>query len=499
MKNIVIVGGGTAGWITASVLLKGLPKSDYKITLIESPNIPTVGVGEATIPPIVNLINYLGLDERAFIKQIDGSFKYGIHFENWSEMGHSYMHAFGTLGTNYKNIPFSRLWLAFNEKNKSIPLANFSPCAVSAYTNRFSHPITPHSPKEGYFYPLSKLFYAYQFDAALLANYLKNYAIEHDISFISDTVNAVNNAKNGQIKSVSLTNNADIAGDYFIDCSGSKGLLIKENLQCEFESWKQYLPCDRAVVAQTKMQKKTFPYTKSIAMNAGWRWKIPLQNRHGNGYVYSSKYLSDDEATIEFSNSLENEELITQPRTIKFTTGMVKTPWYKNCIALGLSSSFFEPLESTSIHLTHKFAIVLKNALKYGEDMQQEANTFNNQFRRDALSIRDFLIAHYCTTQRDDTEFWRNRRQMEIPVSLRGYLNEFKATGFITLPPESLFPYESWLQVLIGQSYFPENITLPRVMHDAEWKEINLFMESLHDGIANEVSKLPSHEDYFKQ
>ncbi len=498
MKNIIIIGGGTAGWISASVLLKGLPKSEYKITLIESPNIPTVGVGEATIPPIVNLVNYLGLNEKDFIHQIDGSFKYGIQFENWSEVGHSYMHAFGKVGTEYTDIPFGKLWLAYNKQFNSKPLNNFSPCAVAAYKEVFNPPIIPKFPKPGYYYPLSNLFYAYQFDAGLLADFLKKYAIKHGINFISDTVSSVQNKDNGDLQRVNLTNHDSISGDFFVDCSGSKGILIKDNLQCEYESWEKYLPCDKAIVAQTKSFEPPFPFTKSIAMNAGWRWKIPLQSRHGNGYVYSSKYLSDEQARIEFINSLQGEELITQPRTIKFNTGIVKTPWYKNCVALGLSSSFFEPLESTSIHLSHKYALVLMNSLKSGNDIQHETKIFNQRFRHDALTIRDFLIAHYCTTKRRDSSFWSDCAKMDIPTSLKAYLKEFKNTGYINLPSDSLFPYESWLQVLAGQHYYPTNVDLPREMTTSEWQDIKLFMDSLNDGINHEVGKLPNHKDYFK-
>ena len=497
-KRIVIIGGGSAGWITASILAKGLPSAEYDISLIESPDIPTIGVGEATIPPIIHLINYLDLDETDFIKKIEGTYKYGIHFENWSTLGHSYMHAFGEIGKNSVDSSFTQMWLAYKSSLNLPPLNHFSPCAVAAYSNKFSRPSLPSDAHPEKYYPLSKLFYAYQFDAGLLAKYLKNIALNLGINYISDNVIKVTTDTNIGIKSVTLTNNAVISADYFVDCSGTRGLLNKQALHCEYEGWDKYLPCDRAVVVQTKSLGDPFPYTKSIAMNAGWRWQIPLQTRTGNGYVYSSKHISDEEALNELSQALTDHEKINEYRVIKFQTGSLKTPWFKNSIALGLSGSFFEPLESTSIHMTHKYALELKNAFIYGTNMAEEATNFNAAFHKDSLSIRDFLIAHYCTTQRDDTSFWRDMQLLSRPQSLQSYLNEFEKTGEITLPQGSLFPYQSWLQILIGQQYLNKEITFTQNRPNQTDEEMKIFFTDIANSIQTEINSLPTHSDFIR-
>lgn len=496
-KRIVIIGGGSAGWITASILVKGLPAAEYDISLIESPNIPTIGVGEATIPPIVNLITYLGLDETDFIEKIEGTYKYGIHFENWSTLGHSYMHAFGEIGTSSFNTSFTQMWLAYKSSLNLPPLNQFSPCAVAAYSNKFSRPSLPSDAHPEKYYPLSKLFYAYQFDAGLLAKYLKKIALDLGVTYISDNVIKVTTDTDIGIKSVTLSDKSEISSDYFVDCSGTSGLLNKQALHCEYETWDQYLPCDRAVVVQTKPLEAPFPYTKSIAMNSGWRWQIPLQTRTGNGYVYSSKHISDEDALNELRQTLIDHEKITEYRTIKFQTGSLKTPWFKNSIALGLSGSFFEPLESTSIHMTHKYALELKNAFIYGTNMAEEATNFNATFQNDSISIRDFLIAHYCTTKRNDTSFWRDMQQLSIPSSLQAHLNEFQKTGEISLPKGALFPYQSWLQILTGQQYLINAPVSIKNEYNLSLEQAKLFFSNIDKVINEDVSQLPFHSDHF--
>jgi tryptophan halogenase len=497
-KRIVIVGGGTAGWITAAILVKGLPSSDYKITVIESPDIPTIGVGEATIPPIVNLLSYLELDEDDFLQKIEGTYKYGIHFENWSELGKSYMHAFGEIGQSLDNTDFTKLWLNYRLSLNLPPLNEFSPCAVAAYKNVFSPPRFNMDVKQEQYQPLSKLFYAYQFDAGLLANYLKEYSLALGVTHIYENVSHVNTHDTLGITALKLSDGKSVESDYYVDCSGTKGLLNKQALQCKYESWNRYLPCDRALVVQTKLDNDPFPFTKSIAMSSGWRWQIPLKNRVGNGYVYSSKHISDEDALIEFNDALGKDDRITPVRVIKFATGSLTTPWFKNSIALGLSGSFFEPLESTSIHMTHKYALEFKNALIYGTNMADEAKNFNALFNNDALSIRDFLIAHYCTTKRSDTLFWRDMQNLTIPESLQNHLSEFTRTGHITLPKGSLFPYQSWLQILTGQQYINDDIQLDLLEHNLPSEQAKAFFTNIKSTINTQVSQLPPHLEHLK-
>ena len=319
IHKIIILGGGTAGWITAAILSKGLNLDKYQITLIESPDIPTVGVGEATIPPIIQLASFLEINEAEMLSKISATFKYGIHFENWHKNNASYMHAFGALGSNFNNLSFPEFWL----KSCAIaPLDNlnrFSPSAVAAYQNLFNHPQKlPKGTNPNLYFPLTNLHYAYQFDASLLAEFLKGYAIKAGVNFVASTVKEVYQNELGEIAKLQLNDNDIINGDFFVDCSGARGVLSKQVLNSEFTAWGQYLPCDSALAVQTKAVDTTpAPYTKSIAMNAGWRWQIPLQHRNGNGYVYASNYCSDSQAADEFSQALNKHEKITDVRKRK--------------------------------------------------------------------------------------------------------------------------------------------------------------------------------------
>ncbi|MGJ8682529.1 tryptophan halogenase family protein [Paraglaciecola sp.] len=496
MTKIVIVGGGTAGWITASILAKGLNKEKFQITLVESPDIPTIGVGEATIPPITQLCAFLEIDETELLKAISGTYKYGIHFEGWSANTKSYMHAFGFLGTSYGNISFPQMWLNYQKALDLPPLMDFIPSSVAAYKNKFSHPYPrPNNAKVDDYYPLSELFYAYQFDASLLAKYLKNYAIGLGVRFIADTVDSIHQKDNGEISHVQLNSNGLLHGNYLVDCTGAKSLINKQTLNSKFISWSQYLPCDRAIAVQTEAKQPPFPYTKSIAMNAGWRWQIPLQHRVGNGYVYASQFCTLNEATRELENALNGQNKITDIKSMHFETGYLKTPWNKNSIAIGLSSGFLEPLESTSIHITHKFALELMNAFRFGDNMEEEAARFNQKFVDDLLLIRDFIIMHYHTAQNRDSAFWRVCSEMAIPDSLHCKLDEFKNTGYITLPKTSLFPYQSWLQVLIGQDIFPTQLAnkAPKMTQEKAIK----FFQTVNQTIKQQVIQLPSYQTYL--
>lgn len=501
MQTITIVGGGTAGWISAAILAKGLPGDAFEIKLIESPDIPTVGVGEATIPPIIQLVKYLELDEAEFLAQIEGTYKYGIHFENWSKPGESYMHAFGVLGTDYQDIPFSDLWLAYANKLNLKHLTDFIPSAVASYQNRFCPALPkPDSANANAFFPLSNLFYAFQFDAGLLADFLSQYSKKLGVKHVEANVEAVNLTTDKQIKSVVLNSGEEIKGDYFVDCSGAKGLLSKQALSLKFDNWQAYLPCDRAIAVQTENLADIAPYTKSIAMSSGWRWQIPLRSRMGNGYVYSSQFISDEQALSELTQALESK-MITEPKQLKFETGCLATPWFKNCISIGLSSGFLEPLESTSIHLIHKYAVKFKNALLHGVYMTEEAQQFNQAFKQDALDIRDFLVAHYHITERNDSDFWQHCQAMPVPPSLVQKLTEFSATGKVSLKKDALFSYGSWLQLLVGQGYIKSTPGqfdhLIQSANQPGIEQAKLFFNNVKYAISQEINRIPKHREYL--
>ncbi|WP_158968930.1 tryptophan halogenase family protein [Paraglaciecola sp. L3A3] len=496
-ENIVIVGGGTAGWITASVLAKALPKESYSISLIESSDIPAVGVGEATIPPIVNLLSYLEIEQQDLVKQLNATFKYGIHFQDWHQINASYMHAFGLVGSSYQDSTFTDLWLQFREELDLPPLNAFSPTALAAYSNKFNPPHTlPLNHNASDYYPLAGLFYAFHFDASLLATLLKTFAVDNDVKHINGTVKSVSLDQAGEIQSLILSDGQYINGQLFVDCSGTRGLLNKHALKVPFISYKQYLPCDSAIAIQTQSDEVPVPYTRSTAMKNGWRWQIPLQNRRGNGYVYASEFSTYEQTLSELERALEKEKIITDAKEIKFDTGHLKQPWFKNSIAIGLSSGFFEPLESTSIHMIQKHAFALKDALLSPANKELIKDKFNKEYQQDAEEIRDFLLMHYCTTKRNDSEFWRYCQQMEIPHSLHNKLQQYDTTGQITLSNGCIFPYQSWLQVLTGQNVFPSNLSQKNKACSKE--QALAFFQSVNQSIGAQVNILPSHAEYLQ-
>ncbi|WP_143873424.1 tryptophan halogenase family protein [Catenovulum sediminis] len=500
--KILIAGGGTAGWVTAAVLCKGLPQSHYQIELIDSEEIAPVGVGEASIPPILQWLSYLEVSSDEFINQTAGSYKYGIEFCDWGEINQRYMHAFGSLGTHYKQTEFSKLWLAYAQKLGLKNLIPFSPTAVAAYKNKFSEPVEPTHKNPELYYPLSHLHYAFHFDAGKLANYLKTYALRLGCQWHPETIEHVQ-TQGKQVKALILKSGRLVKADYFVDCTGQNGLISKQALQGKFNDWSDILPCDRAIVLSTPAIKPIPPYTKSMAMSAGWRWQIPLANRTGNGYVYSSQFISDGDAKTEFAKALQaSDEQIDLMRSLSFQTGFLSQAWQGNCIAQGLAAGFAEPLESTSIHLIYKYAIELKNAFIYGTDMQQEANRFNRKFTQDMLDIRDFLMAHYIVTQRSDSEFWRTRQTVKIPPSLTKKLNEFSQLGEITLKPGTLFSYYSWFQILIGQGFLANQNKHPIQIDTQGLPDLQTahqFFTSVYQAIDIETESLHSHASYLRK
>ncbi|MGJ8682371.1 tryptophan halogenase family protein [Paraglaciecola sp.] len=493
-NKIVVLGGGTAGWVTASILSKNLTKTNYTVTLVESDAIQPVGVGEASIPPIYSLIEYLELNDSDLVAKVDGSFKYGIHFENWSKPGEQYMHAFGELGTKVNQAPFLDFWFKTAHQTGSNNITPFFPSAVAAYNHKFAPPAPrPNGAKSNEFYPLCNLSFALHFDANLMAKYLKAFSIKNGIEHIIATVKDVQLSATGDISGLMLENGEQIDGDLFIDCSGSVGRLIQQELGQKIEDWTEYLPCDKAIAVQTENTSESIPsFTKAIAMQAGWRWQIPLQSRTGNGYVYCSKYISDEEAKQELLSSLEGKAL-TEPKIIPFTTGCLNTPWVKNCIAIGLSSGFMEPMESTSIHLIYRYALLLRNQLD--DNNWTDRSLFNNTFVFETQRIRDFLVMHYHINQKEDSKFWQNCKEMALPERLKMRLEEYSKTGFINIDDRELFSFESWVQVLIGQKYLPsyEKFSQPEIPTDNAIQ----VLQNIHAAIQSEVTKLPDHHMFI--
>lgn len=488
IQKIVIVGGGSAGWMTAAMLSNQL-QGNCQVTLIESQQIGTIGVGEATIPPIKVFNNLLGIKENDFLSQCNGSIKLGIRFENWLNQGHDYFHQFGRFGADFDYTPFPYFWLESVKQGNELPLQEYSPAWHMAKHNKF---IPPAQDKRSLF---SGMDYAYHFDAGLYAAFLKNQAIDKGVTAIDGIIEHVDlNETTGFIESVRLQSGETHSADLFIDCSGIRSLLLGQSLNVDFIDWSEHLLCDSAVAAQTTHTESIKPYTRSIAHHAGWQWRIPLQSRMGNGNVFSSKFMSDDEAT-ELLTSTVTGELLTEPRVIKFTPGRREKFWHKNCVAVGLSAGFLEPLESTSLHLIQRSIMRL---LAYFPDKScSETNTDRyNQVTVDEYEhIRDFIILHYKATERDDSDFWQYCRNMSIPDSLAERMALFAQDGHLLVKDNELFKHDSWLAVLTGQGVMPKQ-SAP-IMAFKKQVDVQQTLAAMHQNMTQTVTKIPSHEMYL--
>ena len=484
IKHVVIAGGGTAGWIAAALLNKVLGKV-INITLIESTHIGTVGVGEATIPPIMQLNNALGINEQHFINATNATIKLGIEFENWKSSAHSYMHAFGTLGKNFPFCDFYNFWLKGQTQGNKDDFWDFSLNYQAAKNNKFT-PLNTISNTS-----LPGLSYAYHFDASLYAEFLKHLATERGVKHLDAKINEVMQCPtSGNIQSLTLDDGSSISGDLFLDCTGLRALLIEQTLNTGFVDWSHYLPCDSAIAVQTASNDELKPYTRSIAHSAGWQWQIPLQHRMGNGLVYCSRYISDDDAKQLLLNNLPAEP-ITEPRLIKFKTGRRLKQWHKNVVAIGLSSGFLEPLESTSIHLIQSAVTRLIKLFPHHGVSDALVTEFNKQSITEIEHIRDFIILHYKLTEREDTPFWRQCKQMEIPQSLAHKMDLFKQTGKVVRENDELFAEVAWQQVMIGQGLIPDDYgALADSLTNEQLAELYSNLKTL---INSTVEQLPSH------
>ena len=488
IRNIVIVGGGTAGWMSAAALSKVLGR-DYSIRLVESDEIGIVGVGEATIPQIKLFNSVLELDEDDFVRKTQGTFKLGIEFVDWTRIGDRYIHGFGTIGQDRGLIQFHHYWLKQFLAGKASAIGAYSINTAAAPVNKFMRSADiPNS-------PLSNIAYAYHFDAGLYARYLRAYAEKRGVRRTEGKiVDVVQRGSDGFIEAVVLEGGAKIAGDLFLDCSGFRGLLIEQTLKAGYEDWTHWLPCNRAMAVPSENVGPPTPYTRSSARTAGWQWRIPLQHRTGNGYVYSSEHISDDEAAATLLKSLEGRAL-AEPRPLRFVTGMRRKFWDKNVVAIGLSSGFMEPLESTSIHLIQAGIARLISLLPQQGFARLLAERYNRQMTFEFERIRDFLILHYNATERDDTPFWNYCRTMSIPRQLKDNLELFRDSGRFYRENEELFAVTSWVQVMIGQRIMPRgHHPLVDELSVAELDEFVGGVKSLMDRC---VAAMPAHAEFI--
>jgi len=476
--------------MSAAALVNALG-GQCRITLVESDEIGIVGVGEATIPPIKLFNRSLGLDENALLKATQGSFKLGIEFVDWGRVGHRYFHPFGQFGVDFDPVPLHQWWLAQRALGDPTPLQEYAMAWVMAAQGKFALPLPDRRRVQ------STYDYAYHFDAALYGRFLRGYAEQRGVLRCEGRVVSVGlRSEDGFISSVTLADGRSIAGDLFIDCSGFRGLLIEDALHSGYENWQHWLPCDRAVAVPSRHVAALSPYTRSTALAAGWQWRIPLQHRMGNGHVYCSQLISDDQATATLLANLEGETL-AEPRLLRFCAGRRKQFWNRNCIAIGLAAGFMEPLESTSLHLIQT-AITRLLALFPDRDFDPiVAAEFNRITSAEYERVRDFLILHYHANSRDDAPLWRQTRAMAIPDTLAYKLEHFRRYGRLIIDSIELFQNPNWLAVFIGQEVWPERLdplVAMRVKVDAAGR-----LAGLRRVMIEAAAVMPSHEQYLAQ
>ena len=491
IRRIAIIGGGTAGWMTAAALAKVLGPDYAKITLVESDAIGTVGVGEATIPQINIFNRMLGIDENDFVRRTKGSFKLGIEFVDWRCIGHSYFHPFGKFGLDMEGVSFHAFWLRLNALGLAGPIEDYSLMSTAAAQGRFMRPVQAGNS------PLSSIAYAFHFDAGLYALFLRNHAERRGVIRQEGRIVKVHQrSEDGFVSSVQLEDGSSIEADLFIDCTGFRGLLIEETLQSGYTDWSNWLPCDRAVAVPCVGGEAIPPFTRSTARKAGWQWRIPLQHRIGNGHVYCSDFISDDEAAATLLANLDGEPL-ADPRFIRFTTGHRNRYWDKNVVAIGLSSGFMEPLESTSIHMIQSG---IANLLTNFPDMTfnpVDAERYNRVILKESEDIRDFLVLHYKATERDDSPFWNHCRTMAVPERLAEKIRVFENSGRTFRENEELFNDTSWFAVMSGQGLKARRHDPVADLLDLDTTRARL--DEIRDVVANCTRQMPGHHHFIQQ
>ncbi|MCF2946739.1 tryptophan 7-halogenase [Paraglaciecola aquimarina] len=483
-QKIVIAGGGTAGWIAAAAIAKQLGRV-VDVELVESDQIGTIAVGEATIPPMRTFHHLLGIDEQEFMRETSATFKLGISFENWKDQNQDYIHSFGKTGQESFFADFHHFWLRGLQEGHTADFSEYSLELQAAKAGKFVKSKNP------------EINYAYHLDATAYAKFLRKYSEERGIKRTEGKISKVNkDMKTGNITSLELGSGKTITGDFFIDCTGFKGLLIEQSLHTGYEDWSHWLPCDSAYVVQTKSTGEVLPYTRSIAHQAGWRWNIPLQHRMGNGLVYCSQYLGHDEAKKLLVDSIEGE-MITEPRLINFRTGRRLKAWNKNCVALGLSSGFIEPLESTSIHLITTGIIRFIRMFPQAGIIDSTVDEFNRQTKLEIEQLRDFIVLHYNVTNRQDSAFWNHCKNMQIPETLAHRIDLFKQNAQAMQIDGEMFRVDSWTQVMFGQGVIPESYH--PIVHAMSAKELSAFLTNYRKQIQQVVEKLPTHQAFIDQ
>lgn len=488
IKRITIVGGGTAGWMAASILARALPGTGTAICVIESPDIGTVGVGEATIPPIIDLLRFLNINEGDFVRHTQATYKLGIKFTDWLKIGDSYWHPFGTFGSMINLRPFHHAWHKARADGLAPRFNDFSLCAALGDARKFRF---PDAAAQG---PAAGLRYALHFDASLVAAYLRAYSERLGVARLEQTVADATLHANGFLDELVFTDGSRLGADLFIDCSGFRGVLIEQVLKTGYLEWRDVLPCDRAVAMPTASAGPRPPFTEAAARGAGWRWRIPLQHRAGNGYVYCSDYL-DDEAALDDLMRAVGEKPLAEPRRLRFIAGRRRLFWNRNCVALGLASGFLEPLESTSIHLVMSGVYKLLEHFPNLGFTQSNINSYNGELIQEMERIRDFIVLHYCLTERTDTPFWQYCRSMALPDSLADRIELYRRTGRIRVKPGELFTDLSWFYIFEGLGVRPETydplldvVTLPQL------RDILSSMATATDAAARAA---PSHDSHF--
>ncbi|MFY8194794.1 tryptophan halogenase family protein [Novosphingobium sp. B1] len=480
-RRIVIAGGGTAGWMTAAAIARTLG-AVAQVTLVESEQIGTIGVGESTIPPLVMYNRLLGINEAEFMRATQATFKLGINFENWRVQGENYFHSFGGTGKDHWSAGFQHFWLNGLERGHTEPYGEYCLELKAAEAGKFAH------------LPDDRMNYAYQLDSALYARFLRAMAERDGTTRIEGKIAHVElDGESGDIAALVLEGNRRIEGDLFIDCTGFRALLIEGALRAGYDDWTHWLPCDSAIAIQTSSVRPPVPYTRAIAHEAGWQWRIPLQHRQGNGVVYCSDYLSHEAALEKLLSTVEGEKLV-KPNHIRFRTGARRKQWHRNCVAVGLSGGFMEPLESTSIHLIQRAILRIVRMLPAGAISTRDIDEFNDQQFTDMEQIRDFLVLHYKATDRRDTPFWRHCASMEIPASLEHKIELFRETGRVFRKNEELFAENSWVQVMMGQGINPQSHhPVAAKLRD---EELAHLLGSLREQVSRTVAALPAHGDY---
>ena len=490
ISNIVIVGGGTAGWMAAAAFAKVLGR-DHAIHLVESEEIGTVGVGEATVPHLKLFNNLLEIDEIEFVKQVQGTFKLGIQFNDWGRLGESYIHGFGSIGHDVSLLPFHQFWIKARQHGWAADIGAYSLNTVAAPQGKFM-PSASDVPASS---PLANIAYAYHFDAGLYAKYLRRYAEQRGVVRTEGKIaQTLLRPDNGFVEAVVLESGQRIDGDLFIDCSGFRGLLIEQALHTGYTDFTHWLPCDRALAVPCEKVGPPAPYTRSTARKAGWQWRIPLQHRTGNGYVYSSAHISDDEAAATLLANLDGRAL-GEPRPLRFTTGMRNKPWHRNVVALGLASGFLEPLESTSIYMIQSGIARLLNLFPGRDFSDVVIDRYNAQSRFEYERIRDFLILHYHATGRTDSAFWNQCRTMSIPAPLQANIDLFRDSGRFFRDGEEMFAVVSWVQVMLGQGIVPRGYH--PLVDQMPADDLRKFIAGVGHVVASCVDSMPPHQVFI--